>query len=759
MHRNSTNSLDLDFLKLTTYLVFFTIILTFYGLPLNIVRDVYMTARSFITRLRALHRYQTATRNMDERYPNATEAEMSAMSDRTCIICREEMILQPPAVPQAPAPAEGPNTTPKKLPCGHIFHFHCLRSWLERQQSCPTWSVLSPTLLEISSQLNDFYSSRRTVLEPNPPGNQAPGAAPGAAGGAGAAPPGGGAAQQQPNPFGALGARNQGQPAANNPLGNPLGLVGRLFGPPAQPPIVPGQFIPAGFPQNANNQPHGANIVGQPAGIVIQYHIQYNRQPGQQQVQVPHTPQPLQPAPQFPGFQGPGGVWQPWPQEARNEGQNPPGRVPTAAVPAPSPAAVPVAPTPTPTVESVRAPSANTEQSGETPSREPTTAREAAALAALRRMNTGRPAVSRESSTSATPSASNIRPTGTTEANAASSSATDVPANSTLPAPINTPSPSSQRLDIPALIPLYDFHPTTPGLSSNHPGAPQTPNTGSQSPFFRPANPTRGSTESAASTASAHTQTAGAFRGAHTRTASRPASSLSDPRFSQTQSQHASTSAGPLSRLPPTLTDDQLALMDRVTREAIDERLRVLEGVSGAVYRCIDDLMRMRSNFPAAAAATTPVAVPNASTAASSVPSTTTTSVPPSSTSGIPTTDTVFVQQIATAAVPANLSTETDAALQASVPDVVIHDEQISTLAPSSVGTSQTAGTLQASAEGSTTIPVSDALSLSSSNTSSDGTSGPTQASPDDTVAHLEPVVDGPGDISAPDRDDTVSEA
>ena len=26
----------------------------------------------------------------------------------------------------------------KKLPCGHFFHVHCLRSWLERQQTCPT---------------------------------------------------------------------------------------------------------------------------------------------------------------------------------------------------------------------------------------------------------------------------------------------------------------------------------------------------------------------------------------------------------------------------------------------------------------------------------------------------------------------------------------------------------------------------------------------------------------------------------------------
>jgi hypothetical protein len=40
--------------------------------------------------------------------------------DATCIICREEM------------------SSAKKLPCGHFFHVHCLRSWLERQQTCPT---------------------------------------------------------------------------------------------------------------------------------------------------------------------------------------------------------------------------------------------------------------------------------------------------------------------------------------------------------------------------------------------------------------------------------------------------------------------------------------------------------------------------------------------------------------------------------------------------------------------------------------------
>jgi E3 ubiquitin-protein ligase synoviolin len=140
-------------MKLATYMTFFAVVLSFYGLPLNIIRDVYLTARSFITRLRALVRYHNATRDMDRRYPNATEEELSAMSDRTCIICRDELVAAqdtqihpqqghaPNVAPDANQPRDGPNVTPKKLPCGHIFHFQCLRSWLERQQNCPTWYV------------------------------------------------------------------------------------------------------------------------------------------------------------------------------------------------------------------------------------------------------------------------------------------------------------------------------------------------------------------------------------------------------------------------------------------------------------------------------------------------------------------------------------------------------------------------------------------------------------------------------------------
>ncbi|KAH9811289.1 hypothetical protein DFH28DRAFT_465525 [Melampsora americana] len=135
--------LGTDFLKLLTYIGFLSLTLTVYGLPINVIRDVYYTARSFITKCNNLMRFRQATRNMNERYPNATQEEMDALIDKTCIICREDMefradAARPANEAQNAGTGGGPNDTPKKLPCGHVFHFHCLRSWLERQQTCPT---------------------------------------------------------------------------------------------------------------------------------------------------------------------------------------------------------------------------------------------------------------------------------------------------------------------------------------------------------------------------------------------------------------------------------------------------------------------------------------------------------------------------------------------------------------------------------------------------------------------------------------------
>lgn len=120
----------------------------FYGLPIHIMRDLFITARSFLKRLAAFVRYRSATRDMNQKYEDATVEDIQR--EDTCIICREEMRpwsvtnpqappVEPGALPPArPAATVNERTRPKKLPCGHILHLGCLKSWLERQQVCPT---------------------------------------------------------------------------------------------------------------------------------------------------------------------------------------------------------------------------------------------------------------------------------------------------------------------------------------------------------------------------------------------------------------------------------------------------------------------------------------------------------------------------------------------------------------------------------------------------------------------------------------------
>ncbi|CCT72341.1 related to HRD1-involved in degradation of Hmg2p [Fusarium fujikuroi] len=120
-----------DLVKLGIYIVFFFMLLAFYGLPIHIMRDLFMTARDFIKRLGALLRYRKAIQEMN-RYPDATQEELER--EDTCIICREEMR---PWDPES-NPGAMDRIRPKKLPCGHILHLGCLKSWLERQQVCPT---------------------------------------------------------------------------------------------------------------------------------------------------------------------------------------------------------------------------------------------------------------------------------------------------------------------------------------------------------------------------------------------------------------------------------------------------------------------------------------------------------------------------------------------------------------------------------------------------------------------------------------------
>ena len=102
------------------YLTFFSIVLTYYGMPVNLFREVYISFAALKERLTAFFTYRQLMASMN-RFPAATQEELDEAGP--CIICRDEMTVQ----------------DCKRLPaCRHIFHKSCLREWLVQQQSCPT---------------------------------------------------------------------------------------------------------------------------------------------------------------------------------------------------------------------------------------------------------------------------------------------------------------------------------------------------------------------------------------------------------------------------------------------------------------------------------------------------------------------------------------------------------------------------------------------------------------------------------------------
>ncbi|XP_064016558.1 E3 ubiquitin-protein ligase AMFR isoform X4 [Pogoniulus pusillus] len=70
-------------------------------------------------RIRRHKNYLRVVGNMEARFAVATPEELAANND-DCAICWDSM------------------QSARKLPCGHLFHSSCLRSWLEQDTSCPT---------------------------------------------------------------------------------------------------------------------------------------------------------------------------------------------------------------------------------------------------------------------------------------------------------------------------------------------------------------------------------------------------------------------------------------------------------------------------------------------------------------------------------------------------------------------------------------------------------------------------------------------
>nr|XP_039263865.1 E3 ubiquitin-protein ligase synoviolin B-like [Styela clava] len=123
------------FLRVILYTCFTAIMIKIHTFPLFAIRPMYLTMRQFKKAVSDIVLSRRAIRNMNTLYPDAT-AEDLAEGDSTCIICREEM--QPPQPGAQPGNRRNTAGINKKLPCSHIFHAACLRSWFQRQQTCPT---------------------------------------------------------------------------------------------------------------------------------------------------------------------------------------------------------------------------------------------------------------------------------------------------------------------------------------------------------------------------------------------------------------------------------------------------------------------------------------------------------------------------------------------------------------------------------------------------------------------------------------------
>ena len=143
--------------KFIFYLAFFTIVFIFYGLPINLIRDVYVSYVNLRRKVESFHKYRQLTFNMNEQFDSATEEELVSCG-HVCIICRDHM-------------GKG-----KKLACGHVFHFFCLREWLQQQQTCPTCRAEIPTKSKKKDRDRRWQWARRQIVaaaaEEEAPANQ-----------------------------------------------------------------------------------------------------------------------------------------------------------------------------------------------------------------------------------------------------------------------------------------------------------------------------------------------------------------------------------------------------------------------------------------------------------------------------------------------------------------------------------------------------------------------------------------------------------
>ncbi|SCU79414.1 LANO_0A06172g1_1 [Lachancea nothofagi CBS 11611] len=104
-----------------------------FAMPLMAMKDIVLDILAICQTGRLIWKSWKNNRQIDEKLPNVSEAELDTSDDKMCIVCMDDMI-----------PADRvahPKQKPKRLPCNHCLHLGCLKSWMERSQTCPICRV------------------------------------------------------------------------------------------------------------------------------------------------------------------------------------------------------------------------------------------------------------------------------------------------------------------------------------------------------------------------------------------------------------------------------------------------------------------------------------------------------------------------------------------------------------------------------------------------------------------------------------------
>jgi HRD ubiquitin ligase complex, ER membrane component len=114
-----------------------------------ITSHIFSTSLSLITRFRDSLKYQWALKEINEQSSDATAEQI--FETKVCAICYERMWPWEGVCAAKGFGSADERATPeytqatrhklmlrtKRLPCGHIFHFGCLKIWFEIQATCP----------------------------------------------------------------------------------------------------------------------------------------------------------------------------------------------------------------------------------------------------------------------------------------------------------------------------------------------------------------------------------------------------------------------------------------------------------------------------------------------------------------------------------------------------------------------------------------------------------------------------------------------